>query len=200
MRTSGRDGFGWRSALIAVGVVAGTVAVLGLLYLAAPAYLGGLADVFGLDARSTGGLSWTHVGLSAVFAVPLLVAMTVAIGTRFGTRAGGQRRRTRARWPLVLLVLAGAYTVLGAIGAVGFRWSRLSVHSLADRLGAGRGWAAEQLQQAAFPTLILAVYSLMFLRLTLRRDEPRRLARIYLAGAVLILSVVIVLAGSTLAR
>ncbi|HLS63521.1 MAG TPA: hypothetical protein VK060_09095 [Ruania sp.] len=203
-----RAGRTWSRVRLVLTVVvasAGTIGVLLLLYaVLAPLYLGTLARLFAVDERlRTGtGVALVHGVLAFLFAAPLLVGvmLTVRGGATVRRRVPrpGTRRPQVARWRWVLLGLAGAYTIMVAFGTIGGRRARMLPTELADRIGDVSPAGAELLQQAAYPTLALLVYSFAYLRWMtwLVRVGRRRRGWVYLAGAVVVVGTVVAITGS----
>ncbi|WP_022918573.1 hypothetical protein [Ruania albidiflava] len=194
-----------RLVLTVVVASAGTIGALLLVYVVlAPLYLGVLARLFAVDERlhARTGVALVHGVLAFLFAAPLVVGvmLTVRGGATVRRRVPrpGTRRPQVARWRWVLLGLAGAYTIMVAFGTIGGRRARLLPAELADRIGDVSPAGAELLQQAAYPTLALLVYSFAYLRWMtwLVRGGPRRRGWVYLTGAAVVVGLVAAITGA----
>lgn len=189
----------------AVAAVGGVVGALWLLWaVLAPRYLGALAAAFGLDERLRAGadLVAPYAVLTVVFAAPwvLGVALVIGAGARLRRRTPrpGTGRPVVPRWRWVLLAIAGAYTVMVSSAVLSGRTCTVGAGELAERIGQLSADAAGLLQQAAYPSLALLLYSFGFLRFMgwLVRGDARRRAWVYLAGAVVVFAVAAVVAGA----
>ena len=202
---SSRGLHGLQLALTVLAACAGIIGALLLLYVVlAPLYLGALARLFAVDERLRPGTgaALVHGVLAVLFAAPLLVAVTLVVrgGATLRRRVPrpGTHRPQVAPWRWVLLALAGAYTIMVAFGAIGGRRARMLPAELADQIGDVSPAGAELLQQAAYPTLALLVYSFAYLRWMtwLVRGSRRRRGWVYLVGAVVVVSLVAAITGA----